>query len=227
VIAAVEALGADITHTYGLTEVYGPCVYCAWHTQWDEKSGADRAALKARQGVPYPVLGGLEVFNPETMEPVPTDGETIGEIMFRGNVVMKGYLKNPVATEEAFAGGWFHSGDLAVKHPDNYIEIKDRSKDIIISGGENISSIEIEAALYKHEAVMAAAVVAKPDEKWGETPCAFIELKPGAALNAQEIITFSRDHLASFKIPKTVIFGELPKTSTGKIQKFLLRERAK
>ncbi|MFT6891402.1 MAG: fatty-acyl-CoA synthase [Halioglobus sp.] len=227
VIAKVEALGADITHTYGLTEVYGPCVYCAWHTHWDEKSGADRATLKARQGVPYPVLGGLEVFDPQTMEAVPQDGETIGEIMFRGNVVMKGYLKNPQATEEAFAGGWFHSGDLAVKHPDNYIEIKDRSKDIIISGGENISSIEIEGALYKHEAVMAAAVVAKPDEKWGETPCAFIELKPGATLGVEEIITFSRDHLAGFKIPKTVIFGELPKTSTGKIQKFLLRERAK
>lgn len=227
VIAAVEALGADITHTYGLTEVYGPCVYCAWHTQWDEKSGADRAALKARQGVPYPVLGGLEVFDPETMEPVPSDGETIGEIMFRGNVVMKGYLKNPKATEEAFAGGWFHSGDLAVKHPDNYIEIKDRSKDIIISGGENISSIEIEGALHKHEAVMAAAVVAKPDEKWGETPCAFIELKPGTKLESEEIIAFVRDHLAGFKIPKAVIFGDLPKTSTGKVQKFLLRERAK
>ena len=227
VIAAVEALGADITHTYGLTEVYGPCVYCAWHTQWDSKSGTDRAALKARQGVPYPVLGGLEVFDPQTMKPVPSDGETIGEIMFRGNVVMKGYLKNPKATEEAFAGGWFHSGDLAVKHPDNYIEIKDRSKDIIISGGENISSIEIEGALHKHKAVMAAAVVAKPDEKWGETPCAFVELKPGAEVDSEELIAFTRDHLASFKIPKTVIFGELPKTSTGKIQKFLLRERAK
>ena len=227
VIAAVESLGAEITHTYGLTEVYGPCVYCAWHTEWDEKSLADRAALKARQGVPYPVLGGLDVLDPETMQAVPADGETIGEVMFRGNVVMKGYLKNPEATREAFAGGWFHSGDLAVKHPDNYIEIKDRSKDIIISGGENISSIEIEGALYKHDAVMAAAVVAKPDEKWGETPCAFVELKPNAEATTEELIEFCRQHMAGFKIPKTMVLSELPKTSTGKIQKFLLRERAK
>jgi len=227
VIAAIESLGAEITHTYGLTEVYGPCVYCAWHIEWDEKSLLDRATLKARQGVPYPVLGGLDVLNPETLEPVPADGKTIGEIMFRGNVVMKGYLKNPEATQQALAGGWFHSGDLAVKHPDSYIEVKDRSKDIIISGGENISSIEVEGVLYKHERVLAAAVVAKPDDKWGETPCAFIELKPGITIEAAAIIAFCREHLAGFKIPKTVVFGDLPKTSTGKIQKFLLRDRAR
>jgi fatty-acyl-CoA synthase len=227
VIAAIEDLGADITHTYGLTEVYGPCVYCAWHTEWDEKTAAERALMKARQGVAYPVLAGLEVFNPDTMEAVPADGETLGEVMFRGNVVMKGYLKNPNATAEAFAGGWFHSGDLAVKHPDNYIEIKDRSKDIIISGGENISSIEIEGALYRHDAVMAAAVVAQPDDKWGESPCAFVELKPNMDVLEEELIASCRGHLAGFKLPKRVIFGELPKTSTGKIQKFLLRERAR
>jgi fatty-acyl-CoA synthase len=228
VIAGVESLGAEITHTYGLTEVYGPCVYCAWHEEWNGRPLADRAALKARQGVPYPVLAGLDVLHPETMQPVPADGETIGEVMFRGNVVMKGYLKNPDATRESLADGWFHSGDLAVKHPDNYIEIKDRSKDIIISGGENISSIEVEDALYKHEAVMAAAVVAKPDDKWGETPCAFIELKEGAeAPDDEELTEFCRQHLAGFKLPKQFVYGELPKTSTGKIQKFLLRERAK
>lgn len=227
VIVAIEDLGAEITHTYGLTEVYGPCVYCAWHTEWDELSREHRAAMKARQGVAYPVLNNLDVLDPETMRPVPDDGETIGEVMFRGNVVMKGYLKNPDATREALADGWFHSGDLAVKHPDNYIEIKDRSKDIIISGGENISSIEVESALYQHSAVLSAAVVAKADDKWGETPCAFVELKDGTTLDAQTLIAFSRDHLASFKIPKHVIFGELPKTSTGKIQKFILREKAK
>ncbi len=228
VIEGVENLGAEITHTYGLTEVYGPCVYCAWHEEWNGKPLADRAALKARQGVPYPVLGGLDVLNPETMEPVPADGETIGEVMFRGNVVMKGYLKNPDATRSSLEGGWFHSGDLAVKHPDNYIEIKDRSKDIIISGGENISSIEVEAALYKHPAVLAAAVVARPDEKWGETPCAFIELKADTAPPEDSALTaFCREHLAGFKLPRHFVFGELPKTSTGKIQKFLLRERAK
>ncbi len=228
VIAGVESLGAEITHTYGLTEVYGPCVYCAWHEEWNGRPLADRAALKARQGVPYPVLAGLDVIDPKTMQPVAADGETIGEVMFRGNVVMKGYLKNPDATRESLEGGWFHSGDLAVKHPDNYIEIKDRSKDIIISGGENISSIEVEGALYKHESVMAAAVVAKPDDKWGETPCAFIELKEGAAPPSDEELTnFCREHLAGFKLPRTFVYGELPKTSTGKIQKFLLRERAK
>ncbi|MEX0827970.1 MAG: AMP-binding protein, partial [Haliea sp.] len=227
VIAQIESLGVEITHTYGLTEVYGPCVYCAWRSAWDELPLPDRAALKARQGVPYPVLGGLDVLHPETMQAVPADGETIGEVMFRGNVVMKGYYKDPEATAEAFSGGWFHSGDLAVKHPDNYIQIKDRSKDIIISGGENISSIEVEGALYKHPAVLAAAVVAVPDEKWGETPCAFVELKDGFTLTNDELINFCRDQLAGFKIPKFVVFGKLPKTSTGKIQKFLLRERAK
>lgn len=227
VIAAIEELGAEITHTYGLTEVYGPCVYCAWHTEWDELSLEHRSALKARQGVAYPVLSHLEVIDPETMQTVPSDGETIGEIMFKGNLVMKGYLKNPEATKEALAGGWFHSGDLAVKHPDNYIEIKDRSKDIIISGGENISSIEIESALYQHDTVLAAAVVAKADEKWGETPCAFVELKEGSKTDEATLIQFCRDHLPGFKIPKHVIFGELPKTSTGKIQKFVLREKAK
>ena len=228
VIAGVEDLGAEITHTYGLTEVYGPCVYCAWHEEWNGKPLADRAGLKSRQGVPYPVLAGLDVLDPDTMQAVPADGETIGEVMFRGNVVMKGYLKNASATAESLAGGWFHSGDLAVKHPDNYIEIKDRSKDIIISGGENISSIEVEAALYKHDAVMAAAVVARPDEKWGETPCAFIELKADARQPSDEDLSaFCREHLAGFKLPKHYVFGELPKTSTGKIQKFLLRERAK
>lgn len=227
VIAAIEALGADITHTYGLTEVYGPCVYCAWQSDWDALPAQERAAMKSRQGVPYPVLGGLEVMDPETMIPVAADGETMGEVMFRGNVVMKGYLKNPEATAEAFAGGWFHSGDLAVKHPDNYIEIKDRSKDIIISGGENISSIEIEGALHKHPAVLAAAVVARPDEKWGETPCAFVELIEGEALEEKALLDFCRQHLAGFKMPKNILFTPLPKTSTGKIQKFVLREQAR
>ena len=227
VIEGVELTGAEITHTYGLTEVYGPCVYCAWHEEWNGKPLADRAALKARQGVPYPVLSHLDVLDSDTLQPVPADGETIGEIMFRGNVVMKGYLKNPSATEEAFAGGWFHSGDLAVKHPDNYIEIRDRSKDIIISGGENISSIEVEGQLYKHPAVLAAAVVAKLDNKWGETPCAFVELKSDCEVSGEELIAFCRNNIAHFKCPKHIVFGELPKTSTGKIQKFLLRERAK
>jgi fatty-acyl-CoA synthase len=228
VIAAIESLGVEITHTYGLTEVYGPCVYCAWHAEWNDRPMADRAALKARQGVPYPMVGGLDVLDPETMTPVAADGETIGEVMFRGNLVMKGYLKNPQATTEALAGGWFHSGDLAVRHPDGYIEIKDRSKDIIISGGENISSIEVESALYQHPSVMAAAVVARPDEKWGETPCAFVELKPGCEPPRDEELTaFCRAHLAGFKLPRHFVYGELPKTSTGKIQKFLLRERAR
>ncbi len=228
VIAKIEEMGATICHTYGLTEVYGPCVYCAWHEEWNGKPLEDRAALKARQGVKYSVVGGLDVLDPDTMEPVPADGETIGEIMFRGNVVMKGYLKNKKTTKKDFKGGWFHSGDLAVKHPDNYIEVKDRSKDIIISGGENISSIEVEDALYKHPAVMNAAVVAKEDEKWGETPCAFIELNEGTEPPSdEELIEHCRGHLAGFKLPKTFVFGELPKTSTGKIQKFILRERAK
>ena len=227
VIATMEGMGIAITHTYGLTEVYGPCVVCDWHEEWDELPLDDRAALKARQGVRYPVVEGLDVMDPETMTPVPADGETIGEIMFRGNVVMKGYLKNPKATQESLAGGWFHSGDLAVKHPDNYVEIRDRSKDIIISGGENISTIEVEGVLYKHPAVLEAAVVARPDDHWGETPCAFVTLKANKTATEDDIIAFCRDNMAKFKVPKTVVFDDLPKTSTGKIQKFKLRERAK
>ena len=219
--------GFNVTHLYGLTETYGPAVVNDWQTEWDDLSPADQAARKARQGVRYLALDGLDVMDPETMAPVPSDGETVGEVMFRGNVVMKGYLKNEAATQKALAGGWFHSGDLGVKHADGYIQLKDRSKDIIISGGENISSIEVEDALYKHPAVQAAGVVAKPDEKWGETPCAFIELKPGAAATEAEIIAWCRDNLASYKIPRHVIFTEIPKTSTGKIQKFRLREMAR
>jgi 3-(methylthio)propionyl---CoA ligase len=227
VIGGMEKLGFKITHVYGLTEVYGPAVVCAWHDEWDALSDDERARLKARQGVPYPVLDGLMVADPDTLVPAPPDGETMGEIFFRGNIVMKGYLKNPGATEEAFTGGWFHSGDLAVMHEDGYIEIKDRSKDIIISGGENISTIEVEDVLYRHPAVLEAAVVAKPDENWGETPCAFVTLKDGAAAEAADIIAFCREHMARFKAPRHVVFGPLPKTSTGKIQKFVLRERAK
>ncbi len=226
VISGMEDQGFVVTHLYGLTEVYGPCVVCDWQNEWDELPAAERAAVKARQGVRYTVLEGLEVMDAETMEAVPADGESIGEIMFRGNVVMKGYLKNPKTTEESLKDGWFHSGDLAVKHPDGYIEIKDRSKDIIISGGENISTIEVEAVLYQHPAVFEAAVVAKPDEKWGETPCAFVTLKPGQEAGAEEIIAFCRDNMAKFKTPRHVVFCDLPKTSTGKIQKFVLRERA-
>lgn len=227
VIATMEGMGIAITHTYGLTEVYGPCVVCAWHDEWDDLPADEQAALKARQGVRYPVVEGLDVMDPDSMEPVPADGETIGEIMFRGNVVMKGYLKNPAATDESLKGGWFHSGDLAVKHPDGYVEIRDRSKDIIISGGENISTIEVEGMLYKHPAVLEAAVVAKPDDHWGETPCAFVTLKTGQVVSEDEIIEFCRNNMAKFKVPKTVIFSDLPKTSTGKIQKFVLRERVK
>ncbi|WP_244564070.1 acyl-CoA synthetase [Rhizobium sp. RU36D] len=227
VIEAMEALGFDITHTYGLTETYGPAVVCAWHGEWDELEITEKSRLKARQGVRYSVLDGLMVADPETLEPVPADGETMGEIFFRGNNVMRGYLKNPPSTAKAFSGGWFHSGDLAVCHPDGYIEIKDRSKDIIISGGENISSIEVESVLYRHPAVMEAAIVARPDEKWGETPCAFIGLKPGAEVTERELIDFCRANMAHFKAPKTVVFGPLPKTSTGKIQKYVLRERAR
>ena len=219
--------GFNVTHVYGLTEIYGPAVVNEWHDEWDALDGAEQAALKARQGVRYPALEGLTVMDPATMTPVPADGETLGEVMFRGNIVMKGYLKNPKATEEAFAGGWFHSGDLGVLHPDGYIQLKDRSKDIIISGGENISSIEVEDVLYKHPAVAACAVVAKPDEKWGETPVAFVELKPGATATAEEIIAYCREHLAPYKCPRHVVFEEMPKTSTGKIQKFVLREMAK
>src|SRR5579872_358934 len=227
VIGGMEALGFKITHVYGLTEVYGPSTICAWHDEWDALSADEQARLKARQGVNYPVLEGLTVANPNTLEPVPADGATMGEVLMRGNIVMKGYLKNPAATEEAFAGGWFHSGDLGVMHPNGYIEIKDRSKDIIISGGENISTIEVEDVLYRHPAVLEAAVVARPDTMWGETPYAFVTLKDGAAASADDIIAFCRQHMARFKAPRNVIFGPLPKTSTGKIQKFVLRERAK
>jgi fatty-acyl-CoA synthase len=227
VIQGMEAKGFRITHVYGLTEVYGPAVICAWHDEWDALPADEQARLKSRQGVNYPVLDGLMVADPDTLAPVPQDGETMGEVFMRGNIVMKGYLKNPAATEEAFAGGWFHSGDLAVAHPDGYIEIKDRSKDIIISGGENISTIEVEDVLYRHPAVLEAAVVAKPDERWGETPCAFVTLKQDGAATADDIIGFCRGRMAHFKAPRTVVFGPLPKTSTGKIQKFVLRERAK
>jgi fatty-acyl-CoA synthase len=226
-IEGMEGLGFHITHVYGLTEVYGPAVVCAWHDEWDELPAAERARLKARQGVAYPVLDDLMVADPASLAPVPADGTTMGEIFMRGNIVMKGYLKNPRATEEAFTGGWFHSGDLGVMHPDGYIELKDRSKDIIISGGENISTIEVEDVLYRHPCVLEAAVVARPDPMWGETQCAFVTLKPEATAAADEIIAFCREHIARFKAPRTVIFGPLPKTSTGKIQKFLLRERAK
>ncbi|MBB4019596.1 fatty-acyl-CoA synthase [Chelatococcus caeni] len=227
VLAAMKDAGFDVTHLYGLTETYGPAVVNDWNSAWDDLPMGDYATKKARQGVRYLVLEALDVRDPETLAPVPADGETLGEVMFRGNVVMKGYLKNKAATDTAFAGGWFHSGDLGVKHPDGYIQLKDRSKDIIISGGENISSIEVEDALYKHPAVQAAAVVAKPDEKWGETPCAFVELKPGAEATPEELIAFCRSRLAAFKCPRYVVFTELPKTSTGKIQKFRLREMAR
>ena len=227
VLASMEEEGFDVTHVYGLTETYGPAVMCAWKDRWSELSPADRAQQKSRQGVTYHVLEGLDVIDPETMKPVPRDGQTIGEVMFQGNIVMKGYLKNPDSTASSLSDGWFHSGDLGVMHPDNYIQIKDRSKDIIISGGENISSIEVEDALYKFPGVEAAAVVARPDEKWGETPCAFVTLRPDAKATEEEVIKFCRDNLAHYKCPRTVIFTELPKTSTGKIQKFKLREQAR
>ncbi|TAN51431.1 MAG: acyl-CoA synthetase [Rhodospirillales bacterium] len=227
VLERIEAQGFRVTHVYGLTEVYGPATVCAWHPDWDARPPGERARLKSRQGVRYLVEEGLMVAHPETLEPVPQDGATLGEVFFRGNVVMKGYFKNPTATGEALKGGWFHSGDLGVVHPDGYIELKDRSKDIIISGGENISTIEVEGVLYQHPAVLEAAVVARPDEKWGETPCAFISLRPGVAVTSEEIVAFCRTKLAHFKCPRTVVFTELPKTSTGKIQKFVLRDRAK
>ena len=227
VLAAMKAAGFNVTHVYGLTEVYGPACVNEWHREWDALPAAAQAAKKARQGVRYPVLEALDVLDPATMQPVPRDGETLGEVMFRGNVVMKGYLKNKSATEKEFAGGWFHSGDLGVIHPDGYIQLKDRSKDIIISGGENISSIEVEDALYKHPAVSAVAVVAKPDDKWGETPCAFVEFKPGASASAEELIAWCRSLLAAYKCPRHIVFTEIPKTSTGKIQKFKLRDMAK
>ena len=225
-IEGMEAMGFDLTHVYGLTETYGPATVCAQHAEWDQLDIGERARLNARQGVRYHLQRDAQVLDPETMQPVPHDGETMGEIMFKGNIAMKGYLKNPQATDEAFRGGWFHSGDLAVQHPDGYIQIKDRSKDIIISGGENISSIEVEDVLYRHPAVLAAAVVAKPDPKWGETPCAFIELKAGAETTAEDIMAHCKKHLAGYKVPRAVVFGELPKTSTGKIQKFELRKQA-
>ena len=225
-IEGMEQMGFDLTHVYGLTEVYGPATVCAKHDAWNELDIGERARLNARQGVRYHLQRDARVLDPTTMQPVPWDGETMGEIMFRGNIAMKGYLKNPKATEEAFAGGWFHSGDLAVQYPDGYIKIKDRSKDIIISGGENISSIEVEDVLYRHPAVLAAAVVAKPDERWGETPCAFLELKPGAEVTQADIVAHCKQHLAGFKVPRAIVFGELPKTSTGKIQKFELRKQA-
>ncbi|MHB2165511.1 acyl-CoA synthetase [Alsobacter sp. R-9] len=227
VLAAMKAAGFNVTHLYGLTETYGPAVVNDWHAEWDALEPAAQAAKKARQGVRYLALEALDIIDPSTMQPVPADGTTMGEAMFRGNVVMKGYLKNAKATQEAFAGGWFHSGDLGVKHPDGYIQLKDRSKDIIISGGENISSIEVEDALFKHPAVQAAAVVARPDEKWGETPCAFVELKPGKTATEEELVAWCRQNLAGYKCPRTIVFTELPKTSTGKIQKFRLREMAK
>ena len=225
-IEGMETLGIDLTHVYGLTEIYGPAAVCVKHAAWQDLEIGQRAALNARQGVRYHLQQGMTVMEPQTMKDVPADGQTMGEIMFRGNITMKGYLKNEIATREAFAGGWFHTGDLAVIHPDGYIKIKDRSKDIIISGGENISSIEVEDVLYRHPAVMAAAVVAKPDPKWGETPCAFIETRPGVEVTAQDIIAHCKLHLAGFKVPRAVVFGELPKTSTGKIQKFELRKLA-
>jgi fatty-acyl-CoA synthase len=227
VLAGMAEAGFNVTHVYGLTETYGPSVVNEWKSDWDELDGDARAAKKARQGVRYHALDQLSVMDPETMEPVPADGETMGEVMFRGNIVMKGYLKNPAATRESFEGGWFHSGDLGVMDPDGYVQLKDRSKDIIISGGENISSIEVEDTLLKHPAVMFAAVVAKDDEKWGETPCAFVEKKPGHDVTAEDLIEYCRQHLARYKCPRYVMFEEIPKTSTGKMQKFKLRERTK
>ena len=228
VIEGMERIGIDLTHVYGLTEVYGPASVCAKHPEWDSLPAEGRAAMNGRQGVRYEMQEGMDVFDPQTMQRVPRDGETMGEIFFRGNITMKGYLKNAAATQEAFAGGWFHTGDLAVMHPDGYVRIRDRSKDIIISGGENISTIEVEDVLYRHPHVLEAAVVARPDDKWGETPCAFVTLKPGApAVTGEDIIAFCRDRLARFKCPRKVVFGPLPKTSTGKIQKNVLREQAK
>ena len=228
VIRSMEEMGFRVTHLYGLTETYGPATFCAWQDAWDDLGKEEQAGLMARQGVIYPTTQGMMVADPDTLRPMPSDGKSIGEIFLRGNTVMRGYLKNPKATENAFEGGWFHTGDLAVRHPDGYIEVKDRSKDIIISGGENISTLEVEEVLYKHPDIMEAAVVAKPDEKWGETPCAFVTLRPGAGdVSTKNVIDWCRDNMAHYKCPKTVIFGELPKTSTGKIQKFLLRDQAR
>ena len=227
IIEGMERIGFDITHVYGLTETYGPAAVCAKHPEWDDLPIAQRAERNGRQGVRYHMQEGITVLDPQTMEPVPADGETMGEIMFRGNLVMKGYLKNEKATAEAFSGGWFHTGDLAVLHPDGYVKIKDRSKDVIISGGENISSLEVEEVLYRHPAVLTAAVVAKPDEKWGEVPAAYIEVKEDAKVTVEDIVAHCREHLARYKVPKFVEFCVLPKTSTGKIQKFVLRQQAK
>jgi fatty-acyl-CoA synthase len=226
IIEGMEKLGFDLTHVYGLTEVYGPAAVCVKQDEWNDLDISERARLNARQGVRYHLQQAIAVLDPETLKPVPADGETMGEIMFKGNIAMKGYLKNEKATQEAFEGGWFHSGDLAVMNPDGYIKMKDRSKDIIISGGENISSVEVEDVLYRHPAVMAAAVVAKPDPKWGETPCAFLEIKPGMEVTPAEIIAHCKQHLAGFKVPRAIVFCELPKTSTGKIQKYELRKQA-
>ena len=223
----MEADGFKITHVYGLTESYGPAVMCAWHDEWNDLPDEERALKKSRQGVPYHVLDDLMIASPVTMQPVPKDAETMGEVMMRGNIVMKGYLKDPDASGEAFADDWFHTGDLGVWQPDGYIALKDRSKDVIISGGENISTIEVEETLYKHPSILEAAVVGKPDDHWGETPCAFVVLKDGETASEDEIISFCRENMARFKVPKNVIFGDLPKTSTGKVQKFVLRERAK
>ena len=227
VIEGMAKIGFDVTHVYGLTETYGPAAVCAKHEQWNGLPLAEQVVKNGRQGVRYHAQEAITVLDTETMEPVPWDNETMGEIMFRGNLVMKGYLKNPKATEESFRGGYYHTGDLAVMQPDGYVKIKDRSKDVIISGGENISSIEVEDVLYRHPAIMAAAVVAAPDEKWGEVPCAFLELREGASVTEEEMKQFCREHLAGFKVPKRFIFSELPKTSTGKIQKFVLREQAR
>jgi fatty-acyl-CoA synthase len=227
VLKAMRDAGFEVTHLYGLTEVYGPAVVNDWKDEWNALGAEEQAHLKARQGVRYHALEGLDVMHPETMTPVPADGQTMGEVMFRGNVVMKGYLKNKAATDAAFAGGWFHSGDLGVKHPDGYVQLRDRSKDIIISGGENISSIEVEDALFEHPGVQLAAVVARPDEKWGETPCAFVEMKPGHTATVEELLAWCRQRLAHYKCPRTIVFAEIPKTSTGKVQKFALRERAR
>ena len=227
VLAGMERLGFEVVHGYGLTETYGASVVSAWKSEWDGLPLQERARLKARQGVKTVVEAGAMVADPETLEPVVPDGKTPGEILLRGNIMMKGYLKNPTATKEAFRGGWFHSGDVGVMHPDGYLEVTDRSKDIVISGGENISSVEVENTLYGHPAVLEAAVVARPDPKWGEAPCAFVTLKPGANVGAEELIAFCRERLAGFKVPRTVVFSELPKTATGKVQKFVLRERAR
>ena len=226
VLARIEAMGFKITHVYGLTETYGPSVVCDWKEEWDALPPDEQATVKARQGVPYHLLDSLTVGDMTTCEPMAADAASMGEVLFRGNVVMKGYLKNPKATDEAFAGGWFHSGDLGVMHPDHYIELKDRAKDIIISGGENISTLEVESVLYRHPKIMEAAVVGRPDEKWGETPCAFVTLKNGEDATAAEIIAFCRENLAHFKAPRTIVFGPLPKTSTGKVQKYVLRDQA-